>query len=133
MEQETSIDLFVFADGSTRETIVFGEAARAQRRATSGPVVEVSCRHCGSDLIYPIAWESTGEDTWVLSLRCPDCEAVYEVALGRYTMERFVTQLHAQKRALAHDLARWDLACFREDMERVLQLIQDDRVLPAAF
>jgi hypothetical protein len=133
MEQDTTIDLFAFADGSSSETIVFGEAARAQRRGTSGPLLEVCCRHCGSDLIYPLAWEATSEETWLLRLRCPDCEAVYDVALGRYTMERFVTQLHTQKRALANELARWDLALFREDVERLLRLIDESRVLPADF
>jgi ribosomal protein S27E len=133
MEHDVSIDLFTFADGSTHETIVFGEAARAQRRATSGPVVEVCCRSCGSDLVYPLAWESTSKETWMLRLRCPDCEAAYDVALGRYTMERFVTQLHSQKRALTHDLARWELACFREETERLMLLIAEDRVLPVDF
>jgi hypothetical protein len=133
LEQDTIIDLFAFADGSSSETIVFGEAARALRRRASGPLLEVCCRYCGSDLIFPLAWEATSEETWLLQVRCPDCEAAYDEALGRYTMERFVTQLHSQKRALANDLARWELALFREDVERFLNLIDEDRVLPADF
>jgi len=133
VEQNTTIELFVFEDGTRREIILFGDAARAQRRATSGPVSEVCCRTCGSDLVHPLAWESTSEEVWLLQLRCPECELVFDIALGRYSMERYVTQLHAQKRALAHDLAYWDLACFREDVERLLRLIGEDRVLPTDF
>jgi len=133
VDQNPTIELFAFGDGIRSEIILFGDAARAQRRATAGPVSEVCCRSCGSDLVHPLAWESTSEEVWLLQLRCPECELVFDIALNRYSMERYVTQLHSQKRALAHDLAYWDLACFREDMERLLRLIGDDTVLPADF
>lgn len=132
MAEETSIELFSFADGRTTETIVFGEAARAQRRPP-GPGVELCCRECGSDLVHPLDCEQTDEQTWLLTLRCPDCEACYDVALGRCTMERYIAQLHDQKRALILELDRWSLARFREEVERLLALIADDKVLPFDF
>jgi ribosomal protein S27E len=133
MEDGTSIELFSFTDERTTETIVFGEAAREQRRPSSAAAAEVCCRSCGSDLVHPVEWERTGEETWLVLVRCPDCETAYEVAFGRFTMERFIAQLHDQKRALALELDRWSLARFREEVERLLALIGDDRVLPFDF
>lgn len=133
MEDGTSIELFSFTDERTTETIVFGEAAREQRRTPSTAATQICCRSCGSDLIHPTEWERTGKEMWLLLMRCPDCETVYDVALGRFSMERLIAQLHDQKRALALELDRWSLARFREEVEGLLALIGDDRVLPFDF
>lgn len=133
MDNGTSIELFSFTDERTTETIVFGEAARELRRDPAGPSTAVCCRDCGSDLLHPLEWDSANEETWRMVLRCPDCESVYETVMGRYTVERFIAQLHGQKRALCLELERWSRARFREEVERLLALIDDERVLPIDF
>jgi hypothetical protein len=32
------------------------------------------CLNCGSAFVQPIEWEPTGEDSWSVLLRCPECE-----------------------------------------------------------
>jgi hypothetical protein len=32
------------------------------------------CLNCGSAFVHPIEWEPSGEDTWSVLLRCPECE-----------------------------------------------------------
>jgi len=127
------IEVFSFSDECAIETLVFGEAARQARKAAIAPAVELCCRDCGSDLVTPLRWEQTDEETWYLALRCPECESVDDIVLGRSTMERFIAQLHAQKRALIADLRHWERARFREDVERLLALVDADLVVADDF
>ena len=133
MAEDFEIELFVFRTGTEAETIVFGEAARERRRATIAAGVEVACLACGSDLVYPLEWEKTDADMWLVTLRCPECHRVYDTALERPAVERFVGQLHSQKRALAHDLAKWSLARFLEETERFVEALRGNHVLPMDF
>lgn len=133
MEEHVHIEVFSFSDECAIETLVFGEAARQARKAAMQPAVELCCRDCGSDLVAPLQWEQMDEETWSILLGCPECETVYELVLGRSTMERYIAQLHAQKRALIADLRHWDKARFREDVERLLALIDADLVVADDF
>jgi len=128
-----TVDLFSFPEGAETETIVFGEAAREQRHASLGHKSDVTCQRCESDLIHAVSSRPISEETWEVEVRCPECEWHVAIVVGRYVMERFIAQLHRQKRALACDLEHLDSARFREDVERDLALIREDILLPADF
>jgi len=121
----------VFPDGSGAETLVSAEEARALRRA-SAPAAVVDCCRCGSDLVHPLDWEKT-KSGWLVTLRCPECRSEYAAVFDAQLMERFVAQLHAQKRALAHDLARLSLGRFADDAQRFVAALRADHILPSDF
>jgi hypothetical protein len=132
MADGVRIELFVFPDGIQEETIVFGDAAREQRLAAGGGLV-VACRHCGSDLVFPVDWERTASGTWLVSLSCAECHCQDDVALDRMVLERFIAQLHRQRRLLQRDAERWSQACFKEEAERFVAALWRGDVQPFDF
>jgi hypothetical protein len=120
----------VFPDGSGAETLVSAEEARALRRAASAAAVD--CCYCGSDLVHPLDWERMNGG-WLVTLRCPECRLEFAAAFDEELMQRFIAQLHAQKRALAHDLARLSLGRFAEDAQRFVAALRAGHILPSDF
>ena len=124
--------LSVLPDGSDAEVLVTEQEARDLRRGDGEPA-EITCASCGSDLVFPTDWENTSETTWLVALRCPECHAEYEETLERWRIERFVTQLHTQKRALAKELARFTMSSFVLDAERFVAALKAGHIQPEDF
>ena len=117
--QETGqrVVLSLLPDGSDAETLVTAEEARDLRRGPAPELEEILCSSCCSDLVLPVDWESTSRTMWLVTLRCPECGAEYDEPMERRRVERFVAQLHAQKRALARELARLTLSAFAVEVD----------------
>lgn len=128
-----AVKIALFDGCDAEETLLFGEAARAQRCVDAPPQAESLCRHCGSELGHPLDWEHPTDELWLLTLRCPECECEWVVAMDQPVIERFIAHLHAQKRALARDLARLSTTRFAEEAKRFTSALHADRVLPADF
>ena len=116
------------------EMLLFGATAHPRpRTATAMVLTDTSCQHCGSNLVHPLDWENPTEDLWLLALRCPECEREWVAALSRPSVERFIARLHAQKRALASDLARLTSHCFLEEAKRFVAALHAGHILPTDF
>jgi hypothetical protein len=126
------IVLSVLPDGTDAEVLVTAQEARDLRCGDAEPA-EMTCASCGSDLVFPIDWENTSETTWLVALHCPECGTEYEEALDRWRIERFVTQLHTQKRALAKELARFTTSSFALEAERFVAALQAGHIQPEDF
>jgi hypothetical protein len=124
--------LSVLPDGSDAEVLVTAQEARDLRSNGAEPA-EITCASCGSDLVFPIDWENTSETIWLVTLRCPECRAEYEETLERWRIERFVAQLHSQKRALAKELARFTMSSFVLDAERFVAALKAGHIQPEDF
>jgi hypothetical protein len=120
-------------DGSDHEVLVSSEEARVLRRPPGTANDGVACATCGSDLIHPVSWEQTGERTWLVSVCCPECDAEYDEAMPGWRVEQFVAQLHTQKRSLARELARLELADFACASQRFVTALHAGQVLPEDF
>ena len=127
------IELPVFPNGSDTETLVSADEARALRRASGLPGVEITCPECGSDLVYPLDWEATSAPFWLVTTRCPECDSEHDRPMQRWLVERFVAQLHRQKRALGDDLARLSLGSFCDEVERFVAALQAGHIQPMDF
>jgi len=112
---------------------VTAEEARDLRRAPGCEVPEITCGSCGSDLVFPIDWENTSQTMWLVTLRCPECRAEYDEPMERWRVERFVAQLHTQKRALARELARFTLSSFVVEVERFVAALKAGHIQPDDF
>ena len=126
------IVLSVLPDGSDAEVLCTAQEARDLRYGGAEPA-EITCASCGSDLVFPVDWENTLENTWLVVLRCPECDAEYEEALERWRIERFVTQLHTQKRALAKELARFITSSFVLEAKRFVAALNAGHIQPEDF
>ncbi len=130
MTDSDRIAMDVFPGANAPEACLSAAEARALRRASTPVVVTCSC--CGSDLLHPLEWEKTGQG-WLVTVRCPECRSEQAVAFDRRSMERFVAQLHGQKRALARDLARLSLGRFSAEAQGFIRALRAGHILPTDF
>jgi hypothetical protein len=130
---DQKVVLSVLPDGSDAEVLMTAQEARDLRRGAGLEPAEITCAACGSDLIFPIDWEDTSRATCLVTLRCPECRMEYGETLERWRIERFVAQLHAQKRALAKELARFTVSSFVLDIERFVAALKADHIQPDDF
>jgi hypothetical protein len=133
--QETGqrVILSLLPDGSDAETLVTAQEARDLRCGPGSEAAEILCASCCSDLVMPVDWESTSKTMWLVTLRCPECGAEYGEPRERRQVERFVAQLHAQKRALARELARLTLSAFAAEVETFVAALNAGHIQPEDF
>lgn len=147
------IELFVFPDGTSVELMVFDQlrqhrAARARRSAPAAtaplpscapppPLLEDleahKCPVCGGTLVYPVDWDRTGPSAWTLELRCPDCETLREVTLGRASVEQLNRELYFGAQALAREADQMIRRNFEDEVDRIVTALERDLILPMDF
>jgi hypothetical protein len=150
------IELFIFPDGTSVELMVFDKGRRGR---TTGPATATAdglpanpapapcrvpppagedpdahvCPVCGSDLVYPIDWDRSGPSSWMLILRCPECETRREVRLGRASVEQFNRELYFGAQALAREADQMMRRNFEDEVQRIVVALERDLILPMDF
>jgi hypothetical protein len=147
------IELFIFPDGTSVELMVFDRRRRGRAgrpaTATAAPARRApspccapppaedpeahKCPVCGSGLVYPIDWDRSGPASWVLILRCPECETRREVMLGRASVEQFNRELYYGAQALAREADQMTRSNFKDEAERIVTALERDLILPMDF
>mgnify|MGYP001003729487 CR=1 FL=1 len=100
--------------------------------ATPAPRLDL-CPCCGSELVYPIDWREAEGDAWELELRCPNCEERTRGVWGFDVVERFDDALNAATDALIGTLEEVSRENMREDIERFVDALNRDLILPFDF
>jgi hypothetical protein len=150
------IELFIFPDGTSVELMVFD---RVRERRAAGPTTATAeparsapppccspppaapgedpeahvCPVCGSDLVYPVDWDRCAPASWVLILRCPECETRREVTLGRASVEQFNRELYFGAQALAREADQMMRRNFEDEVQRIVVALERDLILPMDF
>jgi hypothetical protein len=130
----------VLPSGKTIEVVYFeehpavsGTAAPTRQIDTTREADLHVCSGCNSELVYPVDWEESGATHWEVTLRCPNCEwsgtGVFEQSL----VERFDEELDRGTEALVGDLRRLMQANMEEEIERFVQALDADALLPEDF
>ena len=114
--------------GKTIEVVLFSGAAPVEQ----DPSLHVCCS-CRSELVYPVAWQEAGANSWRVLLRCPDCEHVREGVFSQDAVDVFDEQLDAGTDALAADLRRLTRANMADELSRFSAALQADAILPEDF
>ena len=91
------------------------------------------CRGCGSELVYPTQWSEADDNSWQVTLRCPECETVRDGIFGQTSVDAFDEELDAGTSALVADLRRLTRANMSEEGERFLAALAADAILPEDF
>jgi uncharacterized protein with PIN domain len=91
------------------------------------------CADCGSELVYPVAWEEADRSRWEVSLRCPNCEWTVTDIFEEEAIQRFDETLDRGTEALVADLRRLTRANMEEAVERFVVALLDGHVLPEDF
>lgn len=91
------------------------------------------CPECSGSLVYPVGWEERRGDSWEITLRCPDCEWWHTGEYHDDEVERFDDVLNDGTEELLATLRSCARANMEEDIERLVQAIHEDRILPMDF
>ena len=91
------------------------------------------CGACESDLVYPTEWDEAGTTHWEVSLRCPNCEWNGTGIFQQELVERFDEALDRGTEALVRDLKRLMHANMEEEIDRFVQALDHDLILPEDF
>jgi hypothetical protein len=129
----------VLPSGKTIEVVYFEDQdfATAERSVTPLPADEPTdlhlCGTCESDLVYPVEWDEAGATHWEVMLRCPNCEWSTTGVFAQDTVERFDEELDRGTEALVRDLKRLMTANMEDEIERFVDALSHDHVLPEDF
>jgi hypothetical protein len=92
------------------------------------------CRDCRSELVYPTAWEEeTPRQTWRVTLRCPECEAVRADVFDEETVEAFDETLEIGSDLLAADYRKLMLSNMGNEIDAFCAALAADAILPEDF
>ena len=116
------------------------DAAVRQAFDLSGPATEVpapasleTCPSCTSNLVYPVDWHEAEGDAWELELRCPNCEWSHRGIYDQDTVERFDAILNDGTDELIGTLEGVARDNMREEIDRFVEALGADLILPFDF
>ncbi len=155
MRDDFKIELFIFPDGTEVELMVFDRDERpavAAGAADAGhltrlPVCESAaaparvavaaetrvCPVCHGDLVHPVEWRRSGGSSWTLRLRCPECETVRTVEMGRQGVEELSRELYYGTQALAREAERVSRHNFEEEAGKFIKALGAGLIEPIDF
>lgn len=91
------------------------------------------CRTCGSSLVQPTEWVHVDEHRWKVSMRCPECYAVYDLALEPEHVNEFSYQLEHGFQCLLEAIDQLDQQAFASECETFIAAVRADAVFPMDF
>jgi hypothetical protein len=128
----------VLPSGKTIEVVYFKEPTDLPDGAQTPPVVEPNqdlhvCFDCSSELVHPVEWEEAGPSHWRVLLECPNCHILRDGVFSQETVECFDEELDRGADALARDYKRLMRANLSEEIDRFVEALNADYVLPEDF
>jgi hypothetical protein len=91
------------------------------------------CPSCRSDLVYPTDWSPAAMHRWQVDLRCPDCEWSGNGTYDQRVVDNFDEALDNGTEAVLHDLKLLAKANMEEHVERFVEALRADQILPEDF
>jgi hypothetical protein len=122
----------ILPSGKEIEVVYFESPARPALPGAGEPDLHV-CGGCGSELVYPLDWEEAGSAHWQVQLRCPNCEWSGTGVFEQQTVERFDEELDRGTEALLRDLRRMVRANMEEQVDRFVDALRTDLIVPDDF
>jgi len=127
----------VLPSGKVIEVVYFEEQRAAHTRLSvfgyANPRDLHQCGSCEAELVYPVEWEEYGATHWSVTLRCPNCEWTGTGVFEQHVVERFDEELDRGTEALVRDLKRLMHANMEEEIDRFIDALQEDQILPEDF
>jgi hypothetical protein len=88
---------------------------------------------CASPLVHPLRWVERDESRWLMTMRCPECEALTEGLFTAQAVHRLAAELDRGEVVLLEALER----ATRENMVEALELLERafeaDLIFPSDF
>jgi len=112
---------------ATRESGAHSVSKRSQERELH------VCPECSSKLVHPTDWEPVGRARWRVDLRCPECEWFESEVHDQKIMDAFDEVLDEGTEGLLEDLSELSRAIMEEEVERFVDALDRDLVVPEDF
>ena len=125
--------------GKTIEVVYFESAKVEAEQAGAVPAPASGqrdlhvCLECSSELVYPIEWEEAGPENWRVSLRCPNCEWVATGVFTQEVVDTFDEVLDEGTEQLMSDLKSLMHANMSEEIDRFVEALAAEALLPEDF
>jgi hypothetical protein len=113
--------------------IVYFHAEDALLEDDGGAVNLEICPECTGELVYPVSWRETEDDSWEIELRCPNCEWSERGIYRHSDVERFDEVLNRGTDRLIDDLEQLTKANMEADIERFVDALNTDAIQPMDF
>jgi hypothetical protein len=130
----------VLPSGKTIEVVYFEDQIADSQALEPGREVVCEtaqdlhvCESCSSDLVYPTEWDEAGSTHWEVALRCPNCEWNGTGVFQQELVERFDEELDRGTEALVRDLKRLMHANMEDEIDRFVEALDHDLILPEDF
>lgn len=91
------------------------------------------CPSCDSELVYPVSWEEREGDCWRIERRCPNCEWQHTGEYDQDEVEAFDDVLNDGTEELLINLRNAARANMEDDVERLIEALNLDRIEPMDF
>ena len=91
------------------------------------------CPSCDSTLVYPVDWAPAAGRRWTVDLRCPDCEWTGGGTYPQEVVDRFDEALDDGTEALLRDLNLLTRANMEEEVDRFVNALSNDFIIPEDF
>jgi hypothetical protein len=91
------------------------------------------CRVCDSELVQPVCWSETPDHRWELTLECPNCGWLEDGIYQREQIDRLEEKLDDGLAEMLADLKRLTQANMAEEIDRFINALNADFILPEDF
>lgn len=91
------------------------------------------CPRCASPLVQPVRWSEGSRGFWELTLRCPNCDWSEEGVFHQDQVDALEERLDEGLTAMLSDLRRLTQSNMAEEIDRFIDALQSDLVLPEDF
>jgi hypothetical protein len=121
-----SVRRIVLPSGRSIEVVRF-EAEDATRRGLH------ICPGCDSELVQPVCWSEAEDYRWQLTLECPNCGWLEDGIYQREQIDRLEEKLDDGLAEMLADLKRLTQANMAEEIDRFINALNADFILPEDF
>lgn len=103
---------------------------RAKDAAATGLHI---CPACDSELVQPVAWSEPSEDGFELELSCPNCLWSIEGIFSQDEVDELEDRLDDGLEKMLRDLRRLSRANMADEIDRFVEALNADLILPEDF
>ncbi len=91
------------------------------------------CPECECQLVQPTSWAQAGPSQWHLALYCPNCQWTGGGNFDQGRVERFEDTLENGVQDILRDLKQLTYANMTAEIERFVEALRSDLILPEDF